>query len=144
MLGTALIRLEVAISKGDCSQRLGSVSGNNVEELLFNVVIKWGLLALLVEVVSALLEDDFGGTLHVDSPIVVVLGLSAVFHYCRHPLSLGVEMETDEVSRQVAVSDLGHICLESVHHNQHSLLGGRGILRKTGGVASRCPRHVAL
>ena len=106
-----------------------------MEETLLDAVCKRDFLSLLVQVVLAFIENDFGGTLHVDSTVVVVLGLAAVVDNCRHSFTLGSELEADIVFGHVLGSSLFDFFTDFVHEDKHGLLSGGGMLDRTGCVA---------
>ena len=72
------IRFEVSVSERNCSERLAGISCNNIKESLFYIVIESSLLAVLIQIMSARLKNDFSSALHVDTSVVTVFCLAAV------------------------------------------------------------------
>ena len=85
---------------------------------------------MVVQVGLAFIENDFGSTLHVDSTVVVVLGLAAVVDDGRHSLALGSELEADIVFGHVLSSSLLDFLTNFVHEDKHGLLSGGGMLNR--------------
>ena len=90
---------------------------------------------MLVQVVLAFIENDFGGTLHVDSTVVVVFGLTAVVDNGRHSLALGCKSEADIVFGHLLSSSLFDLLTNFFHEDKHGLLSGGGMLNRAGCVA---------
>jgi len=78
VIRATLIRLEVSISERNSSERLTCIGRNNVEESLLHIIIERSLLSVLVQVVSARLENNFSSSLHVNTLVMTVLSLTAV------------------------------------------------------------------
>ena len=114
---------------------MACINSDGLEETLLDAVCKRDFLSLLVQVVLAFIENDFGGTLHVDSTVVVVLGLAAVVDNGRHSFTLGSELEADIVFGHVLGSSLFDFFTDFVHEDKHGLLSGGGMLDRAGCVA---------
>ena len=135
MLGATFSSLQVFITERDCSKGLASINSDGLEETLLDAVGKRNFLSLLVQIVLAFIKNDFGGTLHVDSSVIIVFGLTAVVDNGRHSLPLGSELEANIVLGHVLSSSLLNFLTNFIHENKHSLLSSRGMLYRAGCVA---------
>jgi hypothetical protein len=138
MLGATFSSLQVFVTERDGSEGLACINSDGLEEALLDAVSKRNFLSLLVEVVLAFIENDFGGTLHVDSTVIAVLGLATVVNNGRHSLALGSELEADIVLGHVLSSSLFDFLTNFVHEDKHGLLSSRGMLDRAGCVARNC------
>ena len=139
MLWATFSGLKIFVAERDSSEGLRSINSDGLEETLLDAVGKRDFLALLVQIILAFIKNNFGGTLHVDSAIVVVLGLAAVVDNGRHSLALGSELEADIVLGHVLSSSLFDFLTDFVHEDKHGLLSSRGML-----YGARCVARQSL
>jgi hypothetical protein len=122
MLGATFSSLQIFVTKRYGPEGLARINSDSLEEALLDTVGKRNFLSLLVQIVLAFIENDFGSTLHVDSSVIIVFGLAAVVDNGRHSLPLGSELEANKVLGHVLSSSLLDFLTNFIHENKHSLL----------------------
>jgi hypothetical protein len=78
MLGATFSSLQIFVTKRYGPEGLARINSDSLEEALLDTVGKRNFLSLLVQIVLAFIENDFGSTLHVDSSVIIVFSLAAV------------------------------------------------------------------
>ena len=136
VLGTSLVFLKVLVAEGDGSQRLAGIESDGVQELLLDAIVKRHLLALVVQVAVAGIENDLGSSFHVAASIESVLSLPAVLDHSGHSLALGGELESSVGLGNMLLALSLDVDTKLDKHLHHSLFSSRTMLNSARCVAA--------
>jgi hypothetical protein len=128
-----LVGHDVLVGEGDSAEGLLGVPSDDVVEAASHFVGHGLNLSVDVNEVRAAVLNDFGGSLNVEALLVAGVGSLNVVEDSRHPFALGGEGETNGVSRDVLLDNLGLVGAATVEKIDHRPVGGSRVSSNVAG-----------